>query len=383
MSLEKTAEALHQTLSSLDQKINPLLEITVSNACNKRCSYCFECKVSQAQIDPEEEARQLEIVKRVCREFDHEKFGRLNLSFWGGEPLVNVRWLEQILLATVDYEFVDYHLFTNGTLVGRMQQLLDNKALQQAFKCGRFSVQVSYDGEPHHKLKRGYDGGEALKMIELLAQRSVPFSLKATIAADSIAMMPQCWESYAKLYARFGKSVQYAPAIDTSSSLEEIDFAEVKRAFTKIAKSEFKFIKKNNHPLMAWLQAGQKKICDVRYSIHMHSDGNLYVCHGAPYQEDSRRQQLVVATTKELEKMPSSLPDFLFRDDAIDITKQNTSCQDCDAVFCGICHVSCVDASKYQQDWLPCMAKQKKRCQIYQMFGYMARALRFALLTNR
>jgi hypothetical protein len=66
-------------------------------------------------------------------------------------------------------------------------------------------------------------------------------------------MMPQCWESYAKLYAKFGKSVQYAPAIDTSSNLEEIDFTEVKRTFTKIAKREFKFIKKNGHPLMTWL----------------------------------------------------------------------------------------------------------------------------------
>lgn len=83
---------------------------------------------------------------------------------------------------------------------------------------------MSYDGEPHHSLKRGYSFDEAEPMLELLQASSIPFTLKATVAEDSIEMMPECWKSYEHLYCRYGKQVSYSPAIDTSSDLSSIDF---------------------------------------------------------------------------------------------------------------------------------------------------------------
>lgn len=32
----------------------------------------------------------------------------------------------------------------------------------------------------------------------------------------------------------------------------------------------------------------------------MHTDGNLYICHGAPYLDESKRSKFAVTTTRDL-----------------------------------------------------------------------------------
>ena len=379
MKLQKVAEDLKQTLEHWN-RINPMLEITVSNGCNQRCSYCFEHqKVFSRNL--EEEARQLKIVDKVCKNFDHTRFGRLTISFWGGEPLMNDTWLKEIVQRTVKYEFVDYHMFTNGTLIDRLQSMIDNRDLNQAFKCGRFEIQVSYDGEPHHSQKRGYSGDRVIKTIELLKEKGIQFHLKATITEDSIHMMPKCWESYEQLYDRFGRCIAYSPSLDTSSQLSKMDVDEWKEVVLQLAKNEFRFIKKNKHPLMSWFNFGQKKICDIRHSILMHSDGNLYLCHGAPYLDEEKKNKFILATTRQLENLDDP-QDILFRDDNIFINAARKDCLECEATFCGMCHIQEVDSSIYQQDWIPCISRNKKKCQLYKEFGKIARALKFSISRN-
>ena len=358
-------------------KVNPLLEITVSNGCNQRCSYCFEHQ-HVFQKNPEEEKRQLKIIDKVCKNFDHNRFGRLTLSFWGGEPLVNDGWLKEIIQKTINYEFVDYHMFTNGTLVDRLQSIVDDRELSQAFKCGRFDIQVSYDGEPHHSQKRGYSSSKVIETIQLLKDRNIQFHLKATMTEDSIHMMPQCWKSYEQLHSKFGRCISYSPSLDTSSQLDKLNIDEWREVILQLAKNEFKFIKKNRYPLMSWFRFGQKKICDIRNGIHMHSDGNLYLCHGAPYLDEKRKRKFILSTTKQIDDMDDP-QNILFRDDNINAKIQRKKCMECEATFCGMCHIQEVDADNYQMDWIPCISRNEKKCQIYQEFGKIARALKFLI----
>ena len=132
--------------------------------------------------------------------------------------------------------------------------LIEDKDTESAFKCGRFQVQVSYDGEPHHSMKRGYSFDDAIPMLDLLHSNSIGFTLKSTIAEDSIALMPECWKSYEKLYEKYGKEVSYSPTIDASSSLDLVDFNLWRSVSRQLAKLEFTFIKKNKHPLMTWFR---------------------------------------------------------------------------------------------------------------------------------
>ena len=38
---------------------------------------------------------------------------------------MNVDWLEKIISSTINYEFVDYHMFTNGTLLENLKTLVN------------------------------------------------------------------------------------------------------------------------------------------------------------------------------------------------------------------------------------------------------------------
>ena len=294
---------------------------------------------------------------------------------------MNVDWLEKIISSTINYEFVDYHMFTNGTLLENLKTLVDGLTTSQAFKCGRFRIQVSHDGSPHHELKREYGSCEVLPTLDFLVKRDIPFSLKATITEDSVQLMPECWKSYEKLYDKYGRQISYCPTLDTSSELDNIDLQSWTEISKQLAKLEFKFIQKHHHPLMSWFKRDQKRICDVRNTIHMHTDGNLYVCHGAPYLDAGKRDKFVITTTKKLLES-NDIQNELFRDDLIDASSRAQECLVCEATFCGMCHVGIVDPQHFKDHWIPCMVCQKKRCQIYREFGKVARALSFALSKN-
>ena len=75
------------------------VEITVTNACNRRCSYCFESSHDNIS-SRDEELRQLDIIKRYCEAFDLSKHDRLKLTFWGGEPMMNTRFLFELIRGT-------------------------------------------------------------------------------------------------------------------------------------------------------------------------------------------------------------------------------------------------------------------------------------------
>ena len=77
----------------------------------------------------------------------------------------------------------------------------------------------------------------------------------------------------------------WCPSIDSVADLSNIDLEMWRRVLLEVAKREIHFIEQNGRPLLTWFKDG-KRFCDVRCSTHMHSDGNFYLCHGAPYIED-------------------------------------------------------------------------------------------------
>ena len=70
----------------------------------------------------------------------------------------------------------------------------------------------------------------------------------------------------------------------------------------------------------------------------MHSDGNLYLCHGAPYLDEEKKNKFILATTRQLENLDDP-QDILFRDDNIFINAARKDCLECEATFCGMCHI--------------------------------------------
>lgn len=122
------------------EKIDRNVTLTITEACNLDCSYCYEDHKSK-EVMSFETARAI-IDKEFCEE---KKYNEIALDFFGGEPFLYFDLIKQIdeYIKSLNYKG-EYILFatTNGTLVhGEIQEwLLERK---DYFICG-----LSYDGTP-------------------------------------------------------------------------------------------------------------------------------------------------------------------------------------------------------------------------------------------
>ena len=266
-------------------------------------------------------------------------------------------------------------MYSNGTLIEGFQELLK----QDFFPLvkDRIEIQLSYDGEPHHTNKRGYGGDLVVRTAQFLVDNGVRVSFKATLALDSIHLLPQIWDSYKELYDRFD-FVHYSPTLDqTNADNTDEAFATWKKAVVEIAKKEKNFIKEHGRPLCLWFSAPGKLVCSLNDTIHMHCDGKLYVCHGCQYQNCS--DAFSVGKTSDVK----NLEDFLSKDFRPSL--RLAQCVDCSAPICAVCHVSELskneeDAANYKERWTSVMVNNGNRCRFFKYFAKVYHALKLSLL---
>ena len=134
--------------------------VNVSQRCNLTCPYCY---VNKGNFDYAEKPiprmradTAAEIVNKIYADFPG--LGTYGYHFYGGEPLLNFKVIEQIVAsaetkASETRTSADYHITTNGTLLSReIADFMDRH---------RFTVYFSIDGdEAHHDELRKYINGK-------------------------------------------------------------------------------------------------------------------------------------------------------------------------------------------------------------------------------
>ena len=99
--------------------VNYQIDINVGYDCNFRCSYCFEKlgdkNYKNSKMSPE-------VISKACEYVNHLletrfKNDRVNLCFYGGEPLLHMDIIEEYIIAFKDNERVIFDITTNGTLI--------------------------------------------------------------------------------------------------------------------------------------------------------------------------------------------------------------------------------------------------------------------------
>lgn len=98
-------------------QMNALVEITVSDSCNKNCSYCFEKRGGRSCGDKFDEWKPL--ILAACEDVNAGKLPGVDgiaLTFWGGEPFIRYDRMLDLIGVTSKYGFTTYHVYTNGTL---------------------------------------------------------------------------------------------------------------------------------------------------------------------------------------------------------------------------------------------------------------------------
>ncbi len=106
-----------------------VLEVTCTNQCNMRCSYCLEKEHGYKK----EEASQnfvSEIISKVNFLLSNEKFNSLfegvKLDFWGGEPTLKTGALKEIINAFINQPKVLFHIYSNGYQVDEFLEFLNS-----------------------------------------------------------------------------------------------------------------------------------------------------------------------------------------------------------------------------------------------------------------
>ena len=344
-----------------------VIEITTTQQCNCHCTYCFE-QASRQIIQPQISKKIIVKLIDYCNSFDITKHKHLVITFWGGEPFLNADLICEIVQATSKYDFVIWRAYSNGTMIDKYKQLAI--LLEEYRLASKFQIQLSYDGEPHHTIKRKYSSQFVIDAANYLVEHNVNISFKATLAFDMIDCLPQIWDSYKSLYQMFGDLVAYSPTLDMTNTSNTYLNAWIKN-MTTIANKEYHFFLQNGRNLMSFFNGNQKRICDINNSISIDVDGTIYRCHGCFYEQN--KNGLVIGN---IDDMP--INDALLLN-VVDSNKIPYQCSICEAPYCAVCHAKYVNRLDVFHDWTNCMPTDTTRCQYFKEFARIFRAYRLAI----
>lgn len=356
-----------------DRKQSISLEVTVTDGCNCHCSYCMEGLDKICVKNPRNEGDEIRVIRNLCENWNPEKLHSLELTFWGGEPFLNFQFLDHLIRETYKYDFVNYHCYTNGTLVENFRRLVNSDYID-SLKGGRLHIQLSYDGEPQHTEKRGDNSSLIFETARLLLENGIEINFKPTLTYDMIPKLPEMWESYRKLYEEFGDFVQYVPTLDTTMSDDSM-FDEWKKATFELAKRECRFYMEHGRFLMGWFQRDGRARCRMDNNLHLHTDGMIYCCHGGPYAENNER--FVLGTIEDVDDLVK-----VYENNQLDSSGPIDGCIGCGAAYCVTCHVKCLGRNDGMDRWNTAVGKDLSKCRFMKHFGKVTKAL-FLALSNR
>ena len=168
------------------------LVLNVNTGCNLSCTYCYKEDLAKPvdgrKMDFVTAARSVDLLLKTGASRD-----RLNVVFFGGEPLTNVPLIRQVTAyaqaeASRAGKQVDFSLTTNATLL--------TPALIDFFDAHRFGISVSMDGpkalhDRHRKSVGGrgtYDAVARKVRMLLDRYRSRPVGARVTLGAGNTAV---------------------------------------------------------------------------------------------------------------------------------------------------------------------------------------------------
>ena len=349
------------------------IELTLTDSCNCNCKYCFEGSHQCKNRDFDEEDRQLQLILNAVQQISDKtsEYEQLVISFWGGEPFLNTDFMYKVINATCMHDFVHYNYYSNGTLTEKYNDFVKQDFISKI--RDRLRIQLSYDGEPIHEIMRGDNGKDVVKTADLLFMNDIKFQFKATLPYDMVKHLSKVWDTYYWLFLRYGNSVSYFPTLDTSCKdvkLMQDNLDEFVKQMKDIAKKEYVFVNRYGQHLMSWFN-GRKCNCDINDSIFMHTDGNIYYCHGCPYKNDNN---FAICSTKDVDDLMS------VKQKKIDLSKLNKDCNKCIATFCASCHIEHLESDANVIDsWISCRSNNEKLCNYYKAFGKIDLLFDYAL----
>ncbi len=269
------------------------LVLNVNTGCNLSCTYCYKEDLAKPaagrKMDFATAARSVDLLLEAgaARE-------RINIVFFGGEPLTNVALIKQV----VDYaegaavragKSMDFSMTTNATLL--------TPALIDYFDAHRFGMSVSMDGPKiiHDRHRKSVGGRGTYEVVArkvgmlLERYRSRPVGARVTLGGGTTEVEA----IHAHLRGEIGfHEVGYAPvtaAAEAGHALSDAELAEVQQAFERLGEDYRRSALRganngfsNMHQLMTDLHQGRRKSLPCGAGVGLlavDGDGDLNLCH--------------------------------------------------------------------------------------------------------
>ena len=204
------------------------LVLMTNHACNLRCTYCYTGDKSPRHLPPDFGLRAIDRAVQSLR-----SGGRLELSFFGGEPLLE----SDLILACVEHARrataeagVSLHLglTTNGTI--------DHDRAADVLAIDDLDLSISFDGTPEvHDRHRVFPDGRgsaplALRTIDARVAAGLRFRVLMVVRPDTVEHLP---EGVAFLRERGVRQID--PSLDLWTTWTADDGARLEAAVQSLA----------------------------------------------------------------------------------------------------------------------------------------------------
>lgn len=351
------------------------IELTTTNACSFRCSYCFENDFKEGinLLNQNYDKLVIRLKQLIYSDWMNEIADRVSITFWGGEPSLNSDFIYNIVNEFADDEQVHFYIYTNGS---RIKDLLPS-----ILRVGsRFRVQVSYDGNPIHDIRRRTiddkpTSGIVLNGLDILQSQGIKFTFKSTITYPDFIHIGKAWDDILSLKNKYTDcNIHYALTVDYHNVSFDEYRKEVETGLLDVAKREHNYFKENDD-FFSNIFRNEKRLCNSSHMMTIDTKGDLHPCHGAPYSTEN----LIfgnVFNNGFLKTVQKHYDRFTFEHPI------NETCLDCVALNCLRCHVKKSEQSKeknYIDRWND-YTDQPSLCDYYKLAGTIGRGLSKSLL---
>ncbi len=355
------------------------LEITTTQACNFRCTYCFErCheveeKTLNASIVEDK------VLELLDADWFNEQYSGVKIILWGGEPTLNTSLCRNLMNAFMHNERVCFFIYTNGSMIDNLIDVFRDLKNRRFIKDGisKITIQVSYDGNQLHDTFRLDSNGRptstiALEAIDTLHHYGIDYGLKATMPWEAYHLLPQSWDDFEGLFDCYGPKIKYALTVDYYDVKFKRFEKAVREALIRVAQKEVKFWKENGFFLSNIFKNNMSLCATGKSMACVDVDGETYNCHGAIYSRCSNRLKYTNIFDKNF---INSLRDanIVYKDNLV----EHEVCKNCIATSCLRCNVKKYEESHEEthlKRWFDYPA-QKELCEYYQLVGKIASAI--------
>lgn len=336
------------------------LDINVTSTCNLGCKYCSEghnpdmpdlAKIENSKTD----VKTQDIIKFISKVHAKKPDEIIDISFWGGEPMMNMTYCLDLMTFYAKNKNVKFFFYTNGTYIGKYRENLRvlNKLLGNTVKGDpRLVIQISYDGKAINDIERlTKKNGSTSELVKeayaILGEIGVARALKSTITPRTFKYI---FESFVDVINIPGNS-NYFPTPDTYSDYVKEDaeqyMEDLKNGLQQIAK----YIYANNLPInsFGWFQ-NSRALCSAGvnyFSINL--DGAVSPCHGTMYEDHLDHEIGNVYDEDIVDVLDKATDKYKYL-----INHMNDDCQGCKSLFCMKC-----PAGSYNLESTKAIAKKK------------------------